>query len=248
MKYKLEFIHKEQIAQDSWVLMFKKPDGFAYEPGQYIEVDLEHKNHDDRGIKRWFTLSSSPTEGDLMIATRFVEGRRSSFKDALFSLQPGQTIDAGQAEGSFIMPADTTKEIVWIAGGIGVTPFRSQTKFLLDNQEYSRKITLIYSNRTQADICFEDLWARAVDHMPGFKIVQTLVDEIPGPWAGERGMIDEEMILRAVGNIENKDFYISGPEPMVDSFIPKLEAMGIDENKIHKDRFPNYTEKFFKIN
>lgn len=181
-----------------------------------------------------------------MIATRFVEGRRSSFKDTLFNLQPGQTIDAGQAEGSFILPADTTKETVWIAGGIGVTPFRSQTKFLLDNQEYSRKITLIYSNRTQADICFEDLWARAVDHMPDFKLVQTLVDDIPGPWAGERGMIDEEMILRAVGNIENKDFYISGPEPMVDSFIPKLEAMGIEENKIHKDRFPNYTEKFFK--
>lgn len=247
MKYKLEFIHKEQVAHDSWALMFKKPDGFSYEPGQYIEVDLEHSNHDDRGIKRWFTLSSSPTEGDLMIVTRFVEGRRSSFKDALFKLQPGQTIDTGPAEGSFILPADVKKEIVWIAGGIGVTPFRSQTKFLLDNQEYTRKITLIYSNRTQADICFEDLWARAVDHLNNFKLVQTIVDDIPEYWAGERGMIDGAMILRAIENVKDKEFYISGPEPMVDAFVPKLEAMGIEANNIHKDRFPNYAEKFFKV-
>ena len=246
MKYKLEFIHKEQLATDSWGLMFKKPDGFAYEPGQYVEVDLEHPNHDSRGIKRWFTLSSSPTEGDLMIATRFVD-KKSSFKDKLFNLQPGETIDAGGAEGSFILPTDTSKEIVWLAGGIGVTPFRSQTKFLLDNQEYNRKITLIYSNRTQGDICFEDLWARAIEHMPSFKLVQTVVEDIPEYWAGERGMIDEAMILRAIGKVENNEFFVSGPEPMVDAFVPKLEAMGIDESNIHKDRFPNYTEKFFKV-
>jgi ferredoxin-NADP reductase len=183
-----------------------------------------------------------------MIATRFVEGRRSSFKNALFNLQPGQNIIISQAEGSFTLPEDITKEIVWIAGGIGITPFRSQTKFLLDNQEYSRKITLIYSNRTQADICFEDLWAKAIIHMPRFKLVQTLVDDIPMFWAGERGMVDEAMILRAINNTENKDFYISGPEPMVNSFIPKLETMGIDKNNIHKDSFPNYSEKLFKTN
>lgn len=243
MKYKLEFIHKEQIAADSWAMMFNKPDGFFYEAGQYVEVDLEHPNHDNRGIKRWFTLSSSPTEGDLMIATRFMD-RRSSFKEALSNLSPGDVIDSRKAEGSFILPSDANKELVWIAGGIGVTPFRSQMKFLLDNKEYDRKITLIYSNRTRGDICFENLWTKAVDHMPGFKLVQTLVDE---SWAGEQGMIDEAMILRAIDNTNNKDFYISGPEPMVDAFIPKLETMGIEQSNIHKDRFPNYTEKFFKI-
>ena len=59
---KLNFIHKEQIAADSWNLMFEKPDGFNYEPGQYLEINLEHQNPDDRGTTRWFTLSSSPTE------------------------------------------------------------------------------------------------------------------------------------------------------------------------------------------
>lgn len=246
MKYKLEFIHKEQIAADSWAMMFEKPDGFAYEPGQYVEINIEHDLRDDRGIKRWFTICSSPTEGDIMIVTRITE-KRSSFKNAFFNLQPGETIDAGSAEGSFTLPSDPTTELVWIAGGIGITPFRSQTKFLLDNQEYNRKITLIYSNRSAEDICFEDLWAKAIEHMPGFKLVQTLVDDIANSWAGERGMVDEAMILRAISGVKEKEFYLSGPELMVDAFVPKLEAMNIPEKSIHKDHFPNYTEKFFKV-
>lgn len=245
MEHQLNFIHKQQMAADTWALLFEKPDGFVYKPGQFIEVNLQHSPTDDRGIKRWFTLSSSPTEGDLMITTRFVE-RPSSFKKAMFNLQPGDTIDAAKPDGSFTIPTDNGIELVWLAGGIGVTPFRSQMKFLLDNQEYNRKITLMYSNRTQADICFEDLWAKAIDHMDDFKIIQTLVDDIPDSWAGERGMVDEPMIQKAIGSVENKEFYISGPEPMVDAFIPKLEGMGIGEVNIHKDRFPNYTERFFK--
>lgn len=242
---KLKFIHKEKIASDSWELMFEKPDGFVYEPGQYLELKLEHSNHDDRGDTRWFTLSSAPTEGDLMITTRLVDGH-STYKEALFGLQAGDSIDAKGPMGEFLLPKNSNQAIVWIAGGIGVTPFRSQLKFLLDNQS-KRNITLIYSNRTKNDICFTELWSKADNLMPDFKLVNTLVDEIPSGWQGESGMIDEAMIRRAVGSIKAKEFYISGPEPMVEGFKPKLVQMGVAEKDIHQDWFPNYTEKFFKI-
>lgn len=240
---KIKLLHKQQIANDSWELMFEKPERFVYEPGQFIELRLDHPGHDDRGIKRWFTLSSSPTEGDLMVTTRLVE-KHSTFKDALFQLEAGDELEAEGPMGKFLLPSDSSREVLWIAGGIGITPFRSQLKFLLDNEEYNRKITLIYSNRTKADICFSDLWDRAKAEMPGFKLVETLVDDIPVDWEGEKGMVDEDMIKRSVSDITNKDVYISGPEPMVEAFKPKLMVLGANEDNIHQDWFPGYTEKF----
>lgn len=243
---KIKLLHKEQIAKDSWELIFEKPEGFVYEPGQFIEIHLDHPNHDDRGIKRWFTLSSSPTEGDLMITTRLVE-KHSTFKEALFRLDVGDEITIDGPMGKFLLPSDPERQAVWIAGGIGITPFRSQLKFLLDNQQTNRGITLIYSNRTSQDICFTDLWQDALGEMPNFKLVETLVDDIPAGWTGERGMVDDVMIKRAVGEVGNKEFYISGPEPMVEAFKPKLVEMGVEESVIHQDWFPNYTDEFFKV-
>jgi len=246
---KLKFIHKEKIARDSWELMFEKPDGFVYEPGQYLEINLKHPKVDSRGIKRWFTMSSSPTEGDIMLTTRIVE-KHSSFKQAMISLEPADEIEAIGPQGNFLLPSDTDKPIVWIAGGIGITPFRSQLKFLLDNQQLDRDITLIYSNRTEQDICFGDLWSSAVKQMPKFNIVMTLVDDIPESWTGETGLVDEAMIMRAVGAdraVSSMAFYVSGPEPMVEAFAPKLVAMGVAEADIKQDWFPNYTDEFFKV-
>jgi ferredoxin-NADP reductase len=238
----IKLIHKEKIAADSWELIFEKPEGFVYEPGQFLEVYLDHPSQDDRGIKRWFTMSSSPTESDLMITTRLVE-KHSSFKEAFFKLKPGDELEAKGPMGSFIMPKDVNKKIIWIAGGIGITPFRSQMKFLLDNQE-QRSITLIYSNRTINDVCFSELWENAKKQLNNFHYVQTLVDEIPENWTGEKGVIDAEMIKRAVKDPSECEFYVSGPEPMVEAFKPMLLELGAKEEVIHQDWFPNYTDKF----
>ncbi len=238
----LKLIHKQKIASDSWELIFDKPEGFVYEPGQFIEINLEHPNPDDRGFKRWFTLSSSPTESDLMVTSRLVD-KHSTFKDALFKLKAGDSIKASEPMGKFTLPTDITKKIVWIAGGIGITPFRSQMKFLLDNQE-SRDVTLIYSNRSLKDVCFQDLWDEAQKNLPNFKYVQTLVDEIPSDWQAEKGFVDGAMLERVITNLDECEFFISGPEPMVEAFKPILTGKGIEEKYIHQDWFPNYTEKY----
>lgn len=240
----LKLIHKEKISKDSWELIFEKPEGFIYEPGQFLEIILNHENSDDRGVKRWFTMSSSPTEGDLMIATRYVD-KHSSFKEALLNLETGDTIEAKGPMGSFIMPTDMGRKLIWIAGGIGITPFRSQMKFILDNQE-QRDITLIYSNRTIEDVCFNEIWKEAETQLENFHFTQTLVDEVPSNWTGERGVIDEAMLKRVLNNYDLKkcEFFVSGPEPMVEAFKPMLNSFGINDDSIHQDWFPNYTEKF----
>lgn len=243
---KLHFIHREQVAADAWNNVFEKPENFVYEPGQFLEVDLKHADQDDRGETRWFTMSSSPTESQIMITTRHVD-KASSFKNAFFNLKAGDSLEAKGPMGDFTLPQDPKTELVWIAGGIGVTPFRSQMKFLVDNQELDRKITLIYSNRTQADVAFSQLWAKANNEMPYFTFVQTLVDEVPKGWGGETGLVDEAMIKRAVKDIANKHFYVSGPEPMVQAFHEKLIGMGIPEDHLHQDEFPGYDDSFFKV-
>ena len=240
---KLIFTHREMIAKDSWANHFEKPKDFTYQPGQFVEVVLQHAHPDDRGEKRWFTLSSSPTEPDLVIRTRFVDDKRSSFKNALAHLEPGDSLEAKGPDGDFVLPG-RDKRLVWVAGGIGITPFRSQLKYLLDTDDLDREIILFYGNRSVEDNICADLLSEAAQKMPKFKLVEVL-SETPSPkWQGETGYIDTEKIKKYVTDIKTYEYYVSGPEPMVDALSDKLEGINISKNQIHGDWFPGYTDKF----
>src|SRR5665213_3089003 len=138
---------KVKIAADTVDFIFNPGQKFAYEPGQYLEWTLQHEKTDSRGSRRYFTLASSPTEPDLIIGVKFYEDG-SSFKKALLDASADTFIVASQLAGDFVMPKDPTKQLVFIAGGIGVTPFRSMVKYLLDKND-TRKVTLLYSARTE---------------------------------------------------------------------------------------------------
>lgn len=238
---KIRFVRQIQVAQDAYSLYFERPARFDYQPGQYIELLPEFGKMDERGEKRWFTLSSSPTEKQLTITTRHVKTHPSSFKDALFALKAGDEISIKGPSGDFLLPTDD-HHIIWIAGGIGVTPFRSQTKYLLDSG-IKKSITLIHSNRTRADIVFGEIFAQAQKQMPEFQLIQTLTDESPDDWAGQTGFISDQMITSA-GDISTSHIYLSGPEPMVDAFKPRLLDLGANEQLLHQDWFPGYKDKF----
>lgn len=238
---KIKFVRQIQVAQDAYSLHFERPAGFDYQPGQYIELLPKFGSMDERGEKRWFTLSSSPTEPQLTITTRHVKTRPSSFKNALFSLKAGDEISIKGPSGDFLLPTDD-RHIIWIAGGIGVTPFRSQAKYLLDN-DLKQSITLIHSNRTMADIIFSELFAQAQKQLPEFQLIQTLTDESPANWTGQIGLISDQMI-KSAGDINSSHIYLSGPEPMVDAFKPRLLALGAQEKLLHQDWFPGYKDRF----
>jgi ferredoxin-NADP reductase len=173
-----------------------------------------------------------------MLATR-ISDRTSTYKAALNSLKVGETITAGHLEGDFILPLDVKKKIVFIAGGIGITPFRSMVKYLSDKEE-KRDIILFYSNRTEADIAFRELFAEA--QKVGLKTIYTITDNIPVGWQGRTGFIDQKMIEKEVPDYKERIFYISGPEPMVEAFEKMIAKMGVPDNAIRRDFFPGYTE------
>jgi ferredoxin-NADP reductase len=243
LKAKLEFISRNHVTSDIWQLHFKKPKGFEFKPGQYLEAELPEEKPDDRGNQRWFTISASPTQDDIIITTRLVE-QHSEFKEDLFHLKAGDTLDIVDAPlGDFTLPAKSAK-ILWIAGGIGVTPFISQLQYLLDTEEYKRDIVLLHGLRSLGEDPASELIKKCMAVMPKLRVERILSEEKPKDWQGYTGYITDKLISQAVPDYANRQIYVSGPEPMVDAMKDTLVDMKVPEKNIHQDWFPGYKDKY----
>ncbi len=208
-----------------------------FRPGQYMEWTLGHAKTDSRGNRRYFTLASSPTESNAILGVKFYD-KPSSYKKRMLQMQPGDTIIGGQLSGDFILPDDPQQKLVFIAGGIGVTPFRSMVKYLLDTGEV-RDITLLYSNRTAEEVAYVDVFNQAQSEL-GVRMVYTLTDktQVPDWWQGHTDYIDQMFIEQEVPDYHERMFYISGSHSMVTSVRDLLTNMGVARNKIKTDFFP----------
>lgn len=229
---------KLQIAPDVSDFLFAKQK-ITYLPGQYLEWTLRHPRTDSRGNRRYFTLASSPTEDTLRIGVKFYENG-SSYKRALHDLDTSSPIVAGQLAGNFLLPQDKAKKLVFLAGGIGITPFRSMLKYLIDTNE-KRDIVVIFSNKYAEDIVYKDILDIAATAL-GIRTIYTLTDveKIPATWQGERGRISAEIIAQEIPDWKERIFYLSGPHLMVTGFEKTLHDMGTPSSHIKKDFFPGF--------
>jgi ferredoxin-NADP reductase len=147
---------------------------------------------------------------------------------------------AGSIAGDFTLPWSKKKKLVFIAGGIGVTPFRSMVQYLVDKRE-SRDVVLFYSNKTESEIAYKDVFEAAQAAGIGFRAVYTLTDKTTPPtWTGERGYVDAAMIARTVPDYRERTFFISGPHSMVTAFQKTLHDMGVPRRRIKADFFPGF--------
>lgn len=210
---------------------------FTHQAGQYLTIDLPVE--DPRGKRRPFTISSSPTEkGFVTITTR---PGPSPFKQALNSLNAGFRIASKAPFGNFILPTDTSKPVVMLAGGIGITPFRSMLKFACDTK-LSLPIILIYSNRTPGDIPFKTEFDNLCRLNHYFKPLYTITEpeNSADKWNGLTGFIDEKMIRENVPDLENSIFYVCGPPGMVEAMLEHLKRMRIPDHRIRFEKFSGY--------
>ena len=224
---KLTLVAKEKFEGDVTSFVFNAPADFAWKPGQYMHVTLPHDNPDDRGSERWFTIAAPPHEGRPRITTRLVDGRRSSFKQTLATLEAGDTLEVDVPEGDFIL-GDEAAEYVFIAGGIGFTPFHAILTEL-DHRGTMPRITVIYGARTIEPVFHREL-AELTEKYPQLTVHYVV----------EPARIDEQVIRDQVPNLAVPFFYISGPEPMVDAFDEMLGQMGAAEDHRRTDHFPGY--------
>src|ERR1700709_894999 len=131
----------------------------AFAPGQYMEWTLGHSDTDNRGNRRYFTLASAPTENHIRVGVKF-SPESSSFKQAMLAMDQHTEIVAGQLAGDFVLPRDPQQKCVFIAGGIGITPFRSMIKYLLDTGQH-RPIVLFYASKTVSEFVYQDIFDQA---------------------------------------------------------------------------------------
>lgn len=248
MKFNLVLHKIQQQKNDIWSLAFEKPQGFDYQPGQFLETEISHHAPDDRGTNRWFTLSSAPTEKYLTITTRYIEEQSSTYKKALFGLKAGDTIKAEGPMGQFLLPTNQAIKLIWIAGGVGITPFLSQLRHLVDSQDLDRNITLYYAVRDTQDVIYTELLSKAIQKLPNFRlfIVSPQHKSQDNQFSVISGRISSTMLKKHTPDILKSEIFISGPGPMVDSLKEQIISSGAQENKIHEDWFPGYQDEFIK--
>lgn len=221
------FTGSDPVAPNIRSFHFKPTQPVTHTAGQFIQLELPHDNPDDRGTKRWFTVSSSPTEAGLTITTKFAGDKSSTFKKTLFSLQPGTELEMAEPEGDFTLPDDQALKLIFIAGGIGVTPYRSMVKYLADSDEV-RDITLLYGVQAEAELAFIDLFKEY-----GVQLT-TVINQ----------RFTTDTLMTAIGHPAGKLVYVSGPEPMVEALTDSLVKAGLPADQLKSDYFPGYENNY----
>jgi glycine betaine catabolism B len=217
---------------------FSSSQKLDFKPGQYLEWTVPHKRPDLRGNRRYFTIASSPTEKDIQLGVRF-EQKGSSFKKALLDLDDQRKIVASQLTGDFTLPNDKKKKLVFIAGGIGVTPFRSIAKYLIDKNE-KRDIVLFFACSSPTEFIYQEIFDKAKNIGLRTNYVITKKENAPKNWQGIVGYLSPETVREKLPDYKERDYYLSGPISMVEAYKSLLSKLGIPKHRIHTDYFPGF--------
>ncbi len=230
---KLRLHHIEDTAPYVKTFYFEPLSVLRFEPGQFIEICIPHKDADDRGEYREFSISSSPHEPLVAITIDIAPDRPSSFKRALWKLRSSDVIDAKETMGDFILPKDPTIPLVFLAAGIGCTPYASMIKWLSHKKEH-RDIQFVYSTSTPGELLFMDLW----QHYP-MKFLP-IVTQATGDWHGLAGRLNTDRFISFIEPIKNKYIYLAGPQSFIEPLYNDLLRFGIPRPQLLLDYFPGY--------
>jgi ferredoxin-NADP reductase len=222
--YDVKLLHRREIAGGTMEFRFTWPEGFAFKAGQAVEVLLP-----DPAGGHAFSLVNAPSGAELVVATRM---RDSVYKQALRSLAPGATVKVDGPFGSLTLHRNPARAAVFIAGGIGITPFMSILR-QAKADGMAHHITLIYSNRRREDSAYlNELETLAREHS-NFKLVTTMTE------AGG-GFVDAAMIAKATDGLPAPIFYVAGPPAMVEAMRTALDKAGIEDVDVRSEEFFGY--------
>jgi ferredoxin-NADP reductase len=224
---KLQLAEVKNRKSDIKEFVFKSEQPLNWQAGQYMHYVLPHENADDRGIERWFTISAAPSEHEVRITTRINDERGSTFKKALQAMKPGDEIEADGPEGNFVL-GDQSRNYIFIAGGIGITPIRSILVEAADKR-LQPHVTLLYANRNDEVTFREELESLKTEN-PNLTTRYIISPE----------RLDSTILKSTLETVENPVVYISGPEPMVKDMKSQLQELGVSEENLKTDDFPGY--------
>lgn len=230
---------RELVADRTMAFTFDKPADWDYRAGQFVDITLiDPPETDAEGNTRGFSISSSPSEGTIMITTRL---RDTAFKRVLQTMPLGTQV---KIEGPFgdLRLHHAARPAVVLTGGIGITPFRSILVQALEDGALPYRIVVFYANRRPRDAAFLAELAELAARDANLTVVPTMSgpDGPDDPWEGERGHIDASMMKRHLDGISGPIYYLTGPPAMVAGLREMLVADGIDEDDIRTEEFTGY--------
>ena len=231
---------REQIAEGTMSFQFRKPEGFDFIAGQALDLILSEASQatDDQNARHAFSIVSAPSESYLTIATRM---RESVFKSELKSLPLRSQVKIDGPFGSLALHKDRARAAIFIAGGIGITPFVS----ILRQATYEllpQRLILLYSNRRPEDAAFLVDLQQLEEQNANFRLVATMtaMHLSTRSWPNQTGMITANLVNEVVGELPKPIFYVVGPPAMVESMHQILHQCGADEDDIHSESFYGY--------
>ncbi len=237
--YEYGLLSRVEVAHDTIAFNFEKPMGIDFKPGKSADLTiLNPPETDAEGNTRTFSIASGPFENELVFATRM---RDTAFKRSLKKVALGTTVKIDPAMGSFTLHKNAAKPAVFLAGGIGITPFFSMV-LQADHDNAPHKLYLFNSNRRPEDTPFLDTLRGLGNSNPNFILICTMTDmsKSTKEWKGETGLIDKEMLSRYLTTLQGPIYYIAGPPAMVTGMRAMLVAANVDEDDIRTEDFAGY--------
>lgn len=238
-KYTIKLLKKEQVAQGTMAFHFTKPAGLVYKAGQNADYTLINPAETDaEGNKRTFSFVSAPEEAEIVFATRM---RDTAFKRVLKALPAGTELQMEGPYGDLTLHSRTERAAVFLAGGIGITPFYSMVKHAAQ-EKLPHKIFLFYSNRRPEDAAFLDDLINLQKQNPNYKFIGTMteMEKSAQTWSGETGYITAEMLKKYLGGLEGPVYYLAGPPTMVAALKKTLNQASIVDDDIKTEEFAGY--------
>jgi ferredoxin-NADP reductase len=230
---------RDTLCDGTTGLYFEKPHGFEFKPGQFANFTLDSViTTDAGGITRSLSIASAPHEKDLMVAMRM---RETAFKRIANALPIGAPFLLEGPYGNLILHRDIARPAVFLAGGIGITPFRSMLRHSTEVGS-AHNIFLFYSVRRLEEAAFLNELRAIQERNRRFKFIPTIThpDGLPHHWRGEHGRIIESMLTKWLPDFQVPIFYIAGPPGMVDGMRQILGEAGVSDDDIRAEEFAGY--------
>lgn len=234
--YSLSLIHKQKLAKDTFSFFFNRPKEFVYQPGQYIRLILPHEHADERGISRFFTLSSSPHEEKYLTIT--VKIFDSTFKRALFSREEGCLVQVFGPMGNFTLDK-SNGDVVFLSGGIGITPFRSMINYAYA-KGLRKNISLFASFSNREELLFYDELMSIARVNPLIKTIYSISGPNKPSLNIESGRINGKLLKKYINTAKIERYYLTGSTGMVDGMSKMLLSLKIDTSRIITEKFSGY--------
>jgi len=228
-RHEVALTRREELAEGTMAFHFEKPAGFSFKPGQSASFTLLDPPAEPNSVRRTFSLASAPFEDELMVATRMREG--SHFKRALKALPLGAKLRLSGPLGDMTLHEDAARAAVFIAGGIGITPFRSLL-LQADHDRLEHRLFLAYSNRRREHAAFLGELQSLERRNDRFRLLALMTDT--------DGMLDEEKLERLAGAAPAPVYYLAGPPAMVEAMKATLARRGVGTDDVRSEEFFGY--------